>query len=129
MSLPSAISRNNDEGGNQQRLPLRHRETHDSTHFMPYINYAYWVGREPTFAIFRRFGSINALNLLALQAEISHEEHMLRALQLEDDQKENRTNFLRLMEAEHDSNGWKQWQKIRKLRSLLKEYSRQLLLY
>lgn len=69
------------------------------------------------------------MNLLALQAEISHEEHLLRTLQLEDDQKHNNTNFLRLMKAEHGSNGWKQWKQIQKLRSMLKEYSKWLLIH
>ena len=106
------------------RPPLRHRETHNSTSSMPYANYAFWIGSNPEFAVFRRFASLNALNILALQAEISHEEHKLRTLRLEEGLLENHTNFLRLMEAEEGSSGWQQWQQIRKLRLMLKEYSK-----
>lgn len=106
-----------------ERPPLKHRETHESTYTRPYTNYAHWIGREPTFAIFRRFASLNALNLLALQAEISHEEHELHTLQLDDVEFDNHTNFMRLIEADKDSNAGKQWQQILKLRPMLKQYN------
>lgn len=106
MSVPNNLSCANHGGRDPLRPPLRHRETHESTSSMPYAHYAFWIGQDPGFAIFRRFASLNALNLLALQAEISHEEHKLRTLQLEEGLIENHTKFIRLMEAEHGSNGW-----------------------
>lgn len=124
MSSPNGTGSDEYEMRDPERPPLKHRETHESTYTRPYTNYAHWIGREPTFAIFRRFASLNALNLLALQAEISHEEHELHTLQLDDVEFDNHTNFMRLIEADKDSNAGKQWQQILKLRPMLKQYSK-----
>jgi len=53
-----------------KKPPFARKETHDTTGPGTISNYAYWVGREPGFAIFRSFKTLNARNLLLSQAEI-----------------------------------------------------------
>jgi hypothetical protein len=117
----------------------------------PNYNYptlAQRVGNDPGFAIFRRYATLNAKNLLYLQAEIALLEDELELLELEDQRsdEETRRNFqwvARLLmedvEGESvDADGLdqvpavgsknpkmksKQWAKILEIRAKLKEYS------
>lgn len=105
-----------------QRLPRR--ETHDSVcHGYPRL--AHWVGREPSFAIFRRFATLNAKNILYLQAEIAYLELELDELERlnSDDCGSLQTHLQGLLNAPEGSSGHKQMQKMLEIRGKLKEYS------
>ncbi|KAK3055091.1 hypothetical protein LTS18_011872, partial [Coniosporium uncinatum] len=67
-----------------KKPPFARKETHDTTGPGTISNYAYWVGREPGFAIFRSFKTLNARNLLLSQAEIIYAEEELKKLEKED---------------------------------------------
>ncbi|EON62157.1 hypothetical protein W97_01376 [Coniosporium apollinis CBS 100218] len=109
-----------------QRLPRR--ETHDSVcHGYPRL--AHWVGREPSFAIFRRFATLNAKNILYLQAEIAYLELELDELERlnSDDCGSLQTHLQGLLSAPEGSSGHKQMQKMLEIRGKLKEYNHMLL--
>ena len=66
-----------------------------------YPKLAILMGENPDVAIFRRFGTMSALNLMRLQAELIDIEEKLRAQQLKDDKAslpngEYSTYFLKL---------------------------------
>lgn len=84
----------------------------------------------PELAIFRRFGALNAQNLLYMQAELTSLEEELRKQQLEDSQsgegQRNRyaTNWHWLKMSENNETGeQQQLELILKIRKLLKDYS------
>jgi hypothetical protein len=67
---------------------------HASSHKKPTHNYltlAQKLGNEPGFAIFRRFATLNAKNLLYLQAELTLLEDELEYLECEDQEAEDET--------------------------------------
>jgi hypothetical protein len=67
---------------------------HASLHKKPAYNYltlAQKLGNEPGFAIFRRFATLNAKNLLYLQAELTLLEDELEYLESEDQDAEDET--------------------------------------
>ncbi|KAI4630613.1 uncharacterized protein J4E84_004703 [Alternaria hordeiaustralica] len=82
----------------------------------------------PELAIFRRFGALNAQNLLYMQAELTYLENKLRERQLADhiDPSETRKahalNWFWLRESENTGTG-EQLGLILKIRETLKEYN------
>lgn len=90
------------------------------------------MGEFPEVGIFRRFGALNAQNLLYLQAELKDLEITLRQVAEEDelsrdpDKVQYSVNWFALkesIEGEADSNDGKQWRTILEIRDKLKEYS------
>lgn len=78
----------------------------------------------PEAAIFRGFGSLNAQNLLFLQAELVELEHQIREVQQQDSKAEGERkeyalnwNFLKRSVGE-------QWRLAWEMRQILKEYSK-----
>ncbi|KAH0840788.1 hypothetical protein FOPE_05905 [Fonsecaea pedrosoi] len=94
------------------------------------------MGTWPEVAIFRRFGSLNAQNLLFLQAEITHLETELRDLRNEEEQRQDlkgieaQRNWYKLSQGlEDDDEPSEQWDIIQKIRVKLREYNESLLQY
>lgn len=86
------------------------------------------MSRIPEIAIFRRFGSLNAQNLLYLQAELVSMEKRLQKFQGQDsrsgigNRKKYARNWYFLSQSRKDGNE-KQWKLVRQIRQVLKEYS------
>ena len=84
------------------------------------------MGRTPEFAIFRKFQSLNMLNLLRLQAEIQKLEEDLADIQEEDEtsgdgeRMQFAGDFLALRESEGTENSL-QYEKLLRLGSVLQE--------
>ena len=84
----------------------------------------------PDVAIFRRFGALNAQNLLFLQAEITHLERELEVIrrqnELNNDEKglHGDRNWFELSQESEDGEPHPQWVVIQDIREKLKEYSR-----
>ena len=99
-----------------------------------YAKIASIMGSHPEVAILRRFGALNAQNLLYLQAELVALEQDLRAISAEDStsNEQDRANYSRdwytLRQSQNQTTGsedaGKQWQTILLIREKLKEYSR-----
>ncbi|EXJ76781.1 uncharacterized protein A1O5_01289 [Cladophialophora psammophila CBS 110553] len=94
------------------------------------------MGTWPEVAIFRRFGSLNAQNLLFLQAEITHLETELRDLRAEEEEKQDlkgiaaQRNWFELSRGlDEDDEPSEQWDIIQKIRVKLREYNESLLQY
>lgn len=82
----------------------------------------------PEIAVFRRFGNLNALNLLYLQAELQDLEQSLHRLQVRDSNSPagaalHSVNWWYLAHSQ-DSENSEQWQLFQKIREKLKEYSK-----
>jgi hypothetical protein len=98
-----------------------------------YHRLAQLMGTFPEVAIYRRFGDLNALNLLYYQAELIHLEHMLRYrygldYQSSDSHRQQYSQDWSKLHSgvseETDSAPCdQQWQVMLKIRVLLKEYS------
>ncbi|KAJ9665654.1 hypothetical protein H2201_004138 [Coniosporium apollinis] len=90
------------------------------------------MGLMPETAIFRRFGALNAENLLYLQAELIHLEKKLREQQLADSRdgdevkRKYAVNWYWLSESTDDGDG-KQWDIVLKIRAKLREYNEALI--
>lgn len=88
------------------------------------------MAAHPKVAIFRTFASLNAQNLLYLQAELVHQEEQLRDIAEEDRTSNdparvaNDTNWLNLSKSVEAGGDPFQWRKIRGIRSKLAEYSK-----
>lgn len=84
----------------------------------------------PEIAIFRRFGSANAQNLLYLQAEILHLENSLRHLQIRDSKsRDQRTawhavDWWHMAHSSDQDRNDEQWKLVQELRQKLREYSK-----
>jgi len=95
-----------------------------------YTKLASLMGRSPEVAIFRRFGTLNARNLLYLQAElIDLEDRLEEATRLDEEasnlgrQRYDR-DWLSLNESVTTPDGNpQQWNLVLKIREKLKEYS------
>ena len=85
---------------------------------------------QPELAIYRRFGALNAQNLLYYQAELTDLEEQLRKQQAQDDQDPRgrksmyAKTWYRLQESETDGDT-DQLDLVLKIREKLKEYSEQ----
>lgn len=83
------------------------------------------MGHYPEAAIFRRFGALNAIHLLSLQAELIDLQVQFRDICAEDDsmgnsdEKEFSTYFRKLRESEDSL----QYDMLNKIRAKLREYS------
>lgn len=93
-----------------------------------YSRLAAMMGSHPELAVFRRFGAINAQNVLYLQAELVHLELQLREYAREDENSGHPKRVIfsldwqTLSESSVDSDD-KQWKTILRIREILKEYS------
>ena len=89
-----------------------------------------FMGSWPEVAIFRRFGALNAQNLLFLQAELVRLEDQLQSIREDDAQsadlekKQSHQSWRSLVLAhEQGDASTSQWQKVLEIRDKLKEYS------
>ena len=98
-------------------------------HVNGYPKLAYHMGTSPEVTIFRRFGALNAKNLLYLQAELVHLEKKLCELEERDNQSGEgmKSQYARdwfwLSRSENDGNN-EQWQTVLDIRKKLGEYSK-----
>lgn len=98
-----------------------------------YPKIAVQMGLMPEVAIFRRFGFLNAQNILYMQAELVSLEERLRKIQVKDDQSPEpksryAKNWWLLSESvNHDDD--EQWSLVQEIRGKLKDYSKLLLRY
>ncbi|KAH7138210.1 hypothetical protein B0J11DRAFT_587350 [Dendryphion nanum] len=98
-----------------------------------YVRLASIMGAHPEVAILRRFGNLNAENLLYLQAELVNLENELRRIQKLDCESgdEDRSIFGRdwqtLAETSHTPEHRRQWELMLKIRLTLNEYNAALL--
>ena len=98
-----------------------------------YARLASLMGAYPEVAIFRRFGALNAQNLLYLQAKLVALENDLRACAFEDARSDNpdratySTDWYTLSQSKDENGGpegsGKQWRVVLRIREKLKEYS------
>jgi hypothetical protein len=96
-----------------------------------YAKLAALMGDHPEVAIFRRFGAVNAQNLLYLQAELTHLELKLRKYAKEDANSRHHKRVLYSTDWQTLSesiivpdNDDKQWNTILTIRERLREYSK-----
>jgi hypothetical protein len=93
-----------------------------------YPKLACHMGVHPELAIFRRFGNLNAQNLLYLQAELVHLEEKLRGVEIIDGEAQlgNNSSYARdwywLNNSTFEENN-DQIRIIHEIRTKLKEYS------
>ncbi|KAF2268994.1 hypothetical protein CC78DRAFT_606858 [Lojkania enalia] len=99
-----------------------------------YSNLASLMGAYPETAVFRRFGTLNAQNLLYYQAELTHLELRLKRIAKADAESghQDRTIYDRdwqtLSESEQVPGGNpEQWRAVLDIRRTLKEYSKLIL--
>ncbi len=89
-----------------------------------------FMGLWPEVAIFRRYGALNAQNLLFLQAEIAHLERELKGIREREEKREDERGLLaqrswfELSQATEDGEYCPQWAVIQEIRSKLSEYSK-----
>ena len=96
-----------------------------------YSKLASLMGAHSELAIFRRFRTLNAQNLLYLQAELVHLEHKLRQCVEADissghvDRTIYDRDWQSLAESEASPGGNReQWETVLRIRNVLKEYSK-----
>jgi hypothetical protein len=95
-----------------------------------YQSLAELIGQQPGLAVFRRFATLNAKNLLYLQAELAELETELSRLEAKDQTSDdiNHRKFQwqarLLMESPPEA---EQWKKVLQIRTKLEEYNRLLL--
>ena len=104
-------------------------------HVEGYEKLAAMMGHYPAGAIFKQFGSLNALNLLYYQAELCRLERQLKKFADEDRQSDNRYRKVYFQSQQWLSQGKiskdedmspddnKQWLIVLRIREVLKEYS------
>jgi hypothetical protein len=103
----------------------RQRDAPPLGHVEGYPKLAHVIGRNPEYAIVRRFTTLDVKLLLYLQAELVQLEHELSNLEVLNHQ-ENvslQQSVSRLMKAERGTSGWKQWEKIQELLDKKEKYS------
>ena len=102
---------------------------HPSGPLNGYNRVASYMGAFPTLAIFRRFLSLNAKNLLCMQAEIiNHEYGLQRTIKKDRESKDPiRIQFeydISALKGPHENpSDSLQWKRTLELRKLLKDYS------
>lgn len=91
-----------------------------------YAKVANLMATHGELAIFRRFKALNMLNLLYLQAEITHLEAELREVACEDAQqgRENHPHDWWSLSQSEDDNDREQWDVVLKIRKKLEKYSK-----
>lgn len=98
-----------------------------STESRGYYRLAELMGSYQETAIFRRFGLLNMLNLLSLQAELVNLQRQLVnnstnpkiLAELDDEEKAFKVNFRKLLESQNSEH----LQLLMRIRSTLREYS------
>lgn len=82
------------------------------------------AGPYPEVAIFRRFGELNTLNLLSLQAELISMQATFKAICKRDDVDNEKfaTSFYQLNQSAGNAND-DQYQMLMRIREKLREYS------
>ena len=86
-------------------------------------------------ACFRRFGTLNAENLLFLQAEISHLEDRLKQIRAEEERTDNekgmisQRSWFELSQPDENGEYCEQWELMQDIRDKLKEYNEFVLQY
>ena len=93
-----------------------------------YAKLASLMGAYPEVAILRRFGALNAQNLLYLQAELVALEANLRACESQDRSRPERSAFSKdwytlSQSALADEESGDQWRTVLKIRKRLRQYS------
>ncbi len=94
-----------------------------------YSSLAEILGNNDGLAIYRRFSTLNAQNLLYMQSELINLEDELRRLvhaaSRADNEKQRvfQSDISALKSAPSDGNEGKQWRKVLEIRVKLKEYS------
>ena len=94
-----------------------------------YAKFASFMGEHPESALFLRFNDINLQNILYLQAEIYGLKEDLRRIEAQnqasssEDLKNFHLDWSTLAQTQENGQMNKQWQKVKQLRGLLKEYS------
>ncbi len=94
-----------------------------------YSSLAELLGNTDGLAIYRRFATLNAQNLLYLQSELINLEDELKRLvvadSLSDDEQYRvfKHDVTAMKNAPGDAAGGKQWKKVLEIREKLKEYS------
>lgn len=94
-----------------------------------YSSLAELLGNNDGLAIYRRFATLNAQNLLYLQSELINLEDELKRLvvadSLSDDEQYRvfKHDVTAMKNAPGDAAGGKQWKKVLEIREKLKEYS------
>ena len=94
-----------------------------------YAKLASFIGQFPEVAVFRRFGALNAQNLLYLQAEIIHLEARFRREASKDAESDDRIRKLSskqwflLSQCGNTESQSPTWQTFLELRHCLKQYS------
>jgi hypothetical protein len=113
-----------------QTKQVSRKKTHDPLHeiVVGYPKLAAKMELQPELAIYRRFGALNAHNLLYYQAELVDLEQQLKKQQVQDDNnphgKKNMygRTWYRLQDSEEDGDT-EQLDLVLKIRKLLHEYS------
>lgn len=89
-----------------------------------------FMGLWPEMAIFRRFGALNAQNLLFLQAELAHLERELKKTREREERRDDHKGLLaqrswfELSQASEDGEYCPQWTIIQEIQSKLSDYSK-----
>ena len=100
-----------------------------------YSSMAEILGNQAGLAIYRRFATLNAQNLLYLQSELINLEAELKKLVLDDSNSDDeqrrvfQSDIGALKSAPADATAGKQWRKILEIRVKLKEYSMKAALF
>jgi hypothetical protein len=84
------------------------------------------MGRQDACAIYRRFRTLNSLNLLYLQAELTHLEQELADLAKRDSEHEDRKYYTRdwwSLSQNDEEEDVEQWEKVLEIRTKLDQYS------
>ncbi|GME63323.1 hypothetical protein GTA08_BOTSDO09333 [Neofusicoccum parvum] len=96
-----------------------------------YPKIAVQMGLMPEVAIFRRFGFLNAQNILYMQAELVCLEERLRKLQVKDDNApEPKSRYAKnwwMLSVSEDHGDDEQWKLVQEIREKLKEYNKALI--
>ena len=111
--------------GSEQPSPL-HGSRRSSTNGS-YHKLASFMGTWSDVAIFRRFGALNAQNLLYLQAEITHLERELELVRQKEGSTEKglqaQRSWFELSQDSKDGQPCRQWLVVQDVREKLAEYS------
>ncbi|KAI8627655.1 hypothetical protein F5Y19DRAFT_440707, partial [Xylariaceae sp. FL1651] len=91
-----------------------------------YAKISQLMGRQDECAMYRRFRKLNAMNLLYLQAELTHLEQDLESLALRDAAHDDRRFFTRdwwSLSQNEDEEDMEQWEKVLEIRNKLEQYN------
>jgi len=87
------------------------------------------MGRLPEFALYRRFGALNSLNLLYLQTELREMEHRLHEISMvaayssDPVERQSDYNWTSLSRTDASGNLTEQYKLVLSIREMLQQYS------